>query len=242
VGMEGINPLPSPPPPELGWLEGVVPAGELPDLAAPLAAPAPSHLRSATELMARCRNWEDHRLRYVHGITPVWRFERRPAVQAAGPAADLRGALVHGVLERIQEEEELAELLEVAVAALDAPELEEHLAPGSAYRVALEEEIRRVVTGREWSWYVDGPHWRELRFVHLRAPGRWRVGAMDLYRPGVPAVIVDFKTQQVTAGEVAGEARKYQVQAAVYRAAAAALQGPAQVRFHFTRPNVAVKG
>ena len=63
---------------------------------------------------------------------------------------------------------------------------------------------RRVVASDEWRWYVAGPHSRELRFVQFRARRRWRVGAMDLFRPGEPAVIVDFKTQDVTSAESGG--------------------------------------
>jgi hypothetical protein len=107
---------------------------------------------------------------------------------------------------------------------------------GSNYRTALEEEIRSVVRSSEWTWYVEGEHYRELEFVHLAAQREWRVGALDLYRPDTPnAVIVDFKTHEV--GEVEKAAEASRVQATVYRDAAG-VRGDVDVRLHFTRGNV----
>ena len=154
----------------------------------------------------------------------------------------MRGTIIHGVLERIQEEAELAELLDVTVSALDQPELEEQLAVGTAYRQKLEEEIRGVVQSEEWQWYVDGEHYRELQFVHLVHSGKWRVGALDLYRPGEPNVVIDFKTHDITTEEAAAkEATKYSIQGAVYRAAVGKLAGEVEARLHFTRGNVVVE-
>ncbi|HEX9754582.1 MAG TPA: hypothetical protein VGA42_02695, partial [Gemmatimonadales bacterium] len=102
----------------------------------------------------------------------------------------------------------------------------------------LEEEIRTVVASEEWRWYVDGDHWRELWFVQFRGQGKWRIGAFDLYRSGL---IVDFKTHDVTAARAAAEAAKYRLQALTYRTVVRTLVGgDAEVRFHFTRPNVVV--
>ena len=189
--------------------------------------------------MARARGRRDHRLRYVHGVLPVWRFAADGAGGRSGIASALRGVLVHGVLERIQDEAEVAELLDVVVGSVDDVELERQLVEGSALRASIEAEIARVVTSPEWKWYVQGEHWRELRFVQFRSPGRWRVGAMDLYRSGPRPVIVDFKTQDVAPEEVVAEAAKYRLQAVTYRAVCAGLgAGAAEVRFHFTAPGV----
>jgi ATP-dependent exoDNAse (exonuclease V) beta subunit len=153
----------------------------------------------------------------------------------------LRGQLIHSVLERIRDEEELAELLDVVVGTLDAPELEEVLAPGSRVREQLEAEIRGVVASPEWQWYVEGPHWRELRFVDIRSPVRWHVGAFDLYRQGEPGLIVDFKTQDVTVEAAKTAAEKYRVQARLYEAVAGRLAGSVQTRFHFTKAGAVIE-
>ncbi len=237
--ISGVEPVAQMPEPSLAWLDTVTAGGTLEPLVAPLEAPALQYTRSATELMSRARGGKDHRLMYLHGIQPVWRYAREGGSNG-GLRADLRGVLVHGVLERIQEEDDVTELLDVVVGAIDAPELEEYLARDSAVRSAIEEEIRRVVSSAEWRWYVEGAHFRELRFVQFRSPRRWRIGAMDLYRPGHPTVIVDFKTQDITPGQAKSEAQKYRLQAATYRVVARAVAGVELVenRFHFTRPGV----
>ncbi|MEO8448428.1 MAG: UvrD-helicase domain-containing protein [Gemmatimonadota bacterium] len=240
----GVDPVPLPAEPSLSWIDAVEQEAGVPPLAASLHAGSLQCTRSASELMARARNGKDHRLQFLHGVMARWRFA--PTGSAGSGAvhvpSHLKGVLVHGVLERIREEMELADLLEMAVGALDAPELEEYLSAGTAYRDALEEEIRKVVKGDQWKWYVEAAHWRELKFVQFGSPLRWRVGAMDLYRPGSPGRIVDFKTQDVEASGVDAEARKYRFQAATYRTVAKALGGEASVDFHFTVPNMSVRG
>lgn len=247
-----------PPSPSLSWLDDLREEGA-PPLVRPVRAGPVRRFRSATEIMTRLRSRKEWRHRYVYGVEPVWWFARRSAAGAgtgAGAGQDVpphvRGVVIHGVLERIREEHELEELLDVAIGALDQPELEERLAPGTAYREALEAELRRVVASDEWRWYVEGEHWRELWFVHFRSPTRWRVGAFDLYRRGRPRdLIVDFKTHDVEAAEVARVARDYAAQVAVYRGAARAAGtdaaqsgegGDIDVRLHFTRPNVVWRG
>lgn len=228
--------IPEPPPaPELAWLDALVEMG-VPPLAGEVRAGPVRYTRSATEIMTRARSRREWQLRYLHGVEPSWIFARTG--EGAEVPAMVRGVVIHGVLERIREEADLAELLEVAIGALDSPELEERLGAGTAYRLALEEELRRVVASDEWRWYVEGEHWRELRFVHLRAPRRWRAGAFDLFRPGEPRhLIVDFKTHEIEAAAVESTAAHYAPQVAVYRAAARAAGRDALVRLHFTRPN-----
>jgi hypothetical protein len=143
------------------------------------------------------------------------------------------------VLERIREAGELGELLDVVIGALESPEVEEQLAPGTEYRIALEEELGRVVTSPEWHWYVEGEHWRELGFVHFRRPNKWRIGAFDLYRRMAPkSLIVDFKTHGIDAMDAPKVALDYSIQIAVYRATALAAGSAVEVRLHFTGPNV----
>ena len=127
-----------------------------------------------------------------------------------------RGAVIEGVRERIEEEAELARILDETIGSLDEPQIDGVLGSGSNYRTALEEEIRGVVRSSEWAWYVEGEHYRELEFVHLAGPREWRAGAFDLYRPDEPdAVIVDFKTQEVGEDDVEQVAEPYRVQARV---------------------------
>lgn len=112
-------------------------------------------------------------------------------------------------------------------------------------------------------------YWKELLFLHLPARRDWRFGAFDLYRragaggaPSAPAAtvvedapavasaatgtvdgrafLVDFKTHPIPADRAAKVARDYEIQADVYRAAAA-MAGPVSLRLHFTRPNAVVE-
>ena len=225
---------------ELDWLDGLVP-GELFELAATIEPPAERRVTSATELRLREADEAAWRLRYLHGVEEVWRFAPGPAGEAEIPAT-LRGTLIHGVLERIEAVEELSRLLNETLADVDAPPgAEELLEPGTPYRRALEAEIERVVTGDRWKWYVRGEHYRELRFISL-ASRPWRAGALDLYRPGSDPWVIDFKTHRIEAGEAAGVAADYRVQADVYCEAVAALSGrTARVLLHFTHPDIAVE-
>lgn len=164
--------------------------------------------------------------------------------------AHLRGSLIHGVLERIEALDELSGILNETISALDTPPgIEDHLLHGTAYREALAAEITRVVTSKNWHWYVDGQHYRELRFLHLSTEGDWKQGALDLYRPrtgdgldvDLPCV-VDFKTHQISADDVGEIAVDYRIQVATYRDAVTALAGRTpRVLLHFTHPNVAIE-
>jgi ATP-dependent exoDNAse (exonuclease V) beta subunit len=227
------------PEPRLDWLDEI----ELDDAPEPLVAPLrPGRrrlFRSATELLSRRRGFREWQLKYWHGVTPPWYFAPDSESEDEIPGW-VRGVVIHGVLERIQEETELAELLEETIGALDSPELEGRMAAGTEYRDALEREIAGVVASEEWSWYTDGAHQRELLFAQLVGPAKWRVGAFDLFRPGDPHWIVDFKTHEIDADAVERVAGEYARQALLYRIAGEALAGPARVRLHFTRPNRAV--
>ncbi len=175
----------------LAWLEGIVEA-EPPPLVRPLETPALSFLSSATEIRLKARSPEEWELRYAHGVQPVWRFApEREGERALDPT--VRGQVIHGVLERIEEAAEIARVLEETVSGIDAAEVEELLQPGTEYREALEREIERVVESPEWAWYVAPPHdperHRELPFLHLIGPREWRQGAYDLYRPAAEAAL-----------------------------------------------------
>ncbi len=234
---------PLPPEPALAWIDDVGPGAALPPFVGDLPMPPLRPVRSATELMTRHRSLEEWRLRYERGVIAVWRFAPRDTRGATVPPW-VRGQIIHGVLEHIEDEAEVAELLEVTIGAVDATGLEEHLAPGAEYRRRLEEEIARVVASEEWKWYVEGDHFRELQFVHLRTPGKWRVGAFDLFRPEADkGWIIDFKTHGISAARAPQTAARYALQSAAYRAAARELTGvEPRVRFHFTGPGVVVEG
>jgi ATP-dependent helicase/nuclease subunit A len=220
----------------LEWLNQIE-LSETSLLACTLDVPQFRFTTSASELMTKERDPEEWKRRYVHGVQAPWAFTKAGAGGDEVPP-HVRGTLIHGVLERIQEETELSRILDETIGSLDEPQLDEVLGSGSNYRTALEEEIRDVVRSSEWTWYVEGEHYRELEFVHLAGQREWWVGAFDLYRPDAPdAVIVDFKTHEVGVEEVEQAAEAYRVQARVYREAAG-VRGDVDVRLHFTRGNV----
>ncbi|MEE8488134.1 MAG: 3'-5' exonuclease, partial [Gemmatimonadota bacterium] len=232
----------------LDWFDHLQ-RGEMPPFARPVPEPPRSRLTSATELSMRTRDANAWHIRYVHGVEEAWRFA--PAQEDGGNVpAHLRGSLIHGVLERIEALDELSGILNETISALDTPPgIEDHLLHGTAYREALEAEITRVVTSKKWHWYVDGQHYRELRFLHLSTEGDWIQGAFDLYRPrtgdGLDAdtpCVVDFKTHQISGDDVKEIAVDYRIQVATYRDAVTALAGRTpRVLLHFTHPNVAIE-
>jgi ATP-dependent exoDNAse (exonuclease V) beta subunit len=231
--------LPPPAPePRLDWLSDVGEAASPPPTAEVMRSGRLRYYRSATELMTYKRNRKEWELRYRHGVVPHYYFAPESVSHDKVPAR-VRGDIIHGVLERIEDESELAQLLDVTIGALDAPELEERLAPGTEYRLALEKEIEGVVQSDEWKEYTEGEHHRELWFLQLVSPGKWRLGAFDLFRLD-PNLIVDFKTHDIGSEDAEKTAGDYRLQALLYRAAARALGRDPRVRFHFTKPNRAV--
>ena len=239
--------VPPPDPPvdvELGWMDELEERA-VADSSEALPAPPTRFTTSATEAMKREADPKEWALRYLHGIIETWRFAPHPSGEGSDLPPTERGKLIHDVLERIQEEEELAELLDERIGAADAHEIEVTAAPGTAYRAALENEIREVIRGEDWRWYVDGEHYRELRFIRLVESDLWEVGALDLYRPSRVAAaderdaaswIIDFKTHQISAAEMESTARRYRIQGDVYRAAGSMKDSP-RVLLHFTHPN-----
>lgn len=231
----------------LDWLDRLRPAGPSP-LADSLPEPPLRWLTSATEVMMREDSPEEWALRYRHGVEPAWAFapERKAGEGDALPAR-VRGTIIHGALERYppgpleqaRRDLELARILDEVIGELDAPELEPYLARGQRYREALEREVARVVSSDSWAWYTEGAHHRELPFLHLTQPRAWTIGAFDLYRPGDPARIIDFKTHEIDATKVEAAAATYRRQVELYRAAAE-MAGAAEVRLFFTGPGVEV--
>ena len=219
---------------------------------------------SATELMMKAKDLREWERRYLHGV-----FEEDDYFPVSGgveqPSGRIHGTIIHGVLERIRAVEEIGRIIEETISSLDLPDLPSIWEVGSSYRLALEEEISRVVSSPEWHWYVEGEHSRELPFMHLSKDG-WIKGEIDLYRPrsrestasGQVSLfenspfrsneetswVIDFKTHDADAAKVDTIANDYAIQAQVYREAATALgrddQAP-RVALHFTNPNVVVE-
>ena len=267
-----VDPPPAPSPPSLDWLDAWE-AVRSPALIEPLPEPPFRWIRSATELMLQARDPEAWERRYRHGVQAPWEF----APEATGPGSPatrdhgarepvlpgtVRGDIIHGVLERLEDAAELSRILDETIGSLDEPELEDMLSPGARYREVLEAEIRRVVESPEWAWYTAGElgrdYWKELTFTHLVGRRDWRFGAFDLYRTaaatggaagtgggaGTPSgtgpLIVDFKTHPITADRAPKVAEDYRIQADVYRVAGA-ISGEPEVRLHFTGPNTVVE-
>ncbi len=219
--------------------------------------------RSATELTVLEADPEEWERRYQYGVLAPWHFAPESSAEEVGLPALVRGQIIHGALERLEAEAEIARVVEETIGSLEEPELEAMLRPGSEYRRQLEEEIRRVAASEEWAWYTAGElgrdYWKELTFTHLLGARDWRFGAFDLYRrlagPGpapshlagtmdlreeMDALVIDFKTHGITAAQAPRVARGYRIQADVYRAAASSLAGPVAVGLHFTGPNAVV--
>jgi ATP-dependent exoDNAse (exonuclease V) beta subunit len=234
----------------LWWLSKIM-QGEAPALVRPIRTVARSFMSSASELMMKENDPDRWSALYVHGVELADRFA--PASGSGEVPAHVRGTLIHGVLERIRDAEELSRILNETIGGIDAPDLEEALSPGSRYREALEQEIEQVVSGPLWRWYVEGDHHRELPFIHLAGDRNWIHGAFDLYRPAAPdsgverdlsTWIIDFKTHGIEESAIPETAREYRVQADVYMEAVRALLDPAQsvrLALHFTRPNRSIE-
>lgn len=227
------------PEPTLAWLADIEGRGAPSPLVAPVHVGRRRRFRSATELMSHGRSRREWQLKYWYGVMPPWYFAPESEPEDEIPAW-VRGVVIHGVLERLEEEMEIAQLLDETIGALDSPELEERMATGTEYRLALEEEIGKVVTSKEWKSYTEGEHYRELSFAQVVTSCKWRTGAFDLFRVGIPNSIVDFKTHEIDRAEAERVAREYRRQVLLYSAAARALAGPARVQLHFTRPNQAI--
>ena len=216
----------------LEWL-GRVEEGASEPMVTSRPTPPGRWLSSATELMLLGKDPEAWERKYLHGAMASWEFT--PKLGDAPVPSHVRGTVIHGVLERIQEESELAQLLDETIGSLDDPDVENALGSGSAYREALEKEIAAFVETPGWAAVTEGEHYRELSFVHLAEERSWRAGALDLYRPDEPtSLVVDFKTHPVKTEEEAEKVRDgYGVQVGVYRRAGELL-GPTSVRLEFT--------
>lgn len=178
----------------------------------------------------------------------LWRRSEFAAREVKLPAAgdiDPRGlgTLVHAVLER------LTLRGDEAIAAWC-----ERLAPLNVNRSVDEtaalatQLLTRFVASTRYEALAAAPQVeREVEFLLAWPPDSAEPHAMlSGYIDGAYQLpdgrwqIVDYKTNQVTAGEVSSEAKKYELQLAVYALAieAATGQPPAGMTLHFLRPGV----
>jgi ATP-dependent helicase/nuclease subunit A len=215
-------------------------------LAAPHAAivvPAPRTRHSATELMTLERCGLRHWFKYVAGIREE--SVARP-VDAGALTPIQRGLIVHDVVSRYKEDVELQALLEDAIGRFDDDAPPPESAQGFGYRVSLRTEVESVLAHPEFRPILDRPGAeRELAFLHLRAPGTYLDGRIDLVAPGSDGYdVIDLKTGEITSEATAARAAQYDTQRAVYVDAIEAITGRAvsSFRFHFSQPAVQVGG
>ncbi len=193
---------------------------------------------SATELLVHDRCRRRHWYRYVAGLP-------EPDADASEErlvAAVRRGQIVHEVLERIREEDELPGLLEAAIGRWD-----EHAPPpdgerGRRYRAHLREEVENVLEHPDYREIFDRPDARrELGFAYIHADGIAATGRIDLAAPGGNGLrLLDVKTTQCDADAVETKVAQYGPQRDVYVTAAEAIAGtPVDwFAFQFTRARV----
>ena len=201
--------------------------GPLPPV--PLVPGSPRH--SASEMLAFVRCPTRHRFRYVLGL-------REPEVDRSGEdfmSAVARGNIVHDVLQRCREEDELDALLEDAIRRLDENAPLAETPEGGRYRAHLKEEIALVAGHADYRAVADLPGARrELPFLHVAGAGHFYQGAIDLAARGDAGyVLLDVKTAQGDAEQAKQKAAHYAPQRDVYVRAAEAIGGGTVERFAF---------
>ena len=223
----------------LAWLD-LVDSHPSDERTTTLLEPPLSFARSASELMVQEKNQSEWERYYRHGVRAASDVTEEKGGSPLVPG-NIRGSVIHAVLERISESTELVKLLDDVISELVAPEVAVVMASGTPYRAALEKEIRDVVQGDEWKWYFEGEYYSELPFVYLLAPKDWRIGDLDLYRPGPEALVIDFKTHEDVIDQESAEkvAEEYKTQMQVYREAAS-MKSKAEARLFFTKPRIEV--
>ena len=212
-------------------------------LPAPLAdvvVPAGRRRHSATELLSFSRCQRRHWFRYVAGLP-------EPEVDRGGSefiSAVKRGQIVHDVLERLREQDELERLLEDAIGRWDREAPPPEGSRGAAYRQHLREEVERVAGHPQYRAIADLPTARrELAFTHLLAGDAYTQGAMDLAALRLDGlVLVDVKTSQMGAADAKQRAAAYAPQRDVYVAAAEAVSGldVSEFAIQFSRAGIQV--
>lgn len=212
----------------------------LPSPLRPIAVPAGRPRHSATELLTFSRCSKKHWFKYVVGV-------REPEVDLHSNDfidAVTRGQIIHDVLERLSEEDELDALLEDAIGRWDedapAPEIPE----GRKYRGKLRREIKSVVDHPEYRAVADLPSARrELGFLYIDSPDAFYQGSIDLAaEEDDKLVLLDVKTSRVDAAVAQEKADRYRAQRDVYVTAANGISDTKVGRFafQFSHPGVQV--
>ena len=205
------------------------------DFALSLPEPPLSFTRSATELMLADKDRELWEKRYRHGVIDPRDFIETDVRETSVPG-NIRGEVIHGVLEKVGEGSDLESLLRETIAALVPTRFVELMSGDTDYGADLEREIRNVLQDKKSSWYFKGNYYPELPFVHFLTCKDWRIGHLDLYRPDPEALVIDFKTHQDVNDQESADkvAEEYRIQVEVYRDAAS-VRSKAEVRLFFTQ-------
>jgi ATP-dependent helicase/nuclease subunit A len=219
--------------------EGAAPAepGPVSDLATVPAfepripVPAGGRRHSASEMLGFARCARRHWFKYVLGL-------REPAVDTASTGfidAVTRGTIVHDVLERLREEDELDSLLEDAIGRWDEEAPPPESGEGVRYRTHLREEIESVSTHADYRTIADLPSARrELGFLHIADAEHCYQGKIDLAAvEDERYVLLDVKTSQGDAEASERKAADYALQRDVYVASAEGISGREVGRFAF---------
>lgn len=216
----GVEAAAEAPPPEPGTVEDPETL-DLPPV--PVRVPMGPTRHSATEFLVHSRCRRRHWLRYVERIPEP---DHRGS-EAALVSAVRRGQIVHEVLERLDNEDHLAGLLEAAIGRWDESAPPPDSDPGRRYRAHLEDEIQRVIQHPDYRELFDRPEARrELGFAYVHGDGVSALGSIDLAAPGPDGLrILDVKTTQCDADAVDAKARQYAPQRDVYVTAAGAIAG-----------------
>ncbi|HSM35977.1 MAG TPA: UvrD-helicase domain-containing protein [Longimicrobiales bacterium] len=228
-------------PPAIGESAAAVLAGPPP----PVATPAGPQRLSATQLLTRSRCEKRYHLKYVLRI-PEPEAERHADSDTLIRAV-VRGQIVHDVLHRYRDPQELADVIEVAIGRWDEAAPPPDTDRGARYRAELREEVDRVLAMPEYAALraEEGAR-RELRFLQVHPDGRATEGAIDLAvgpaggREGWR--LVDVKTNRVEGAGIAAVAAGYAPQRDVYVDATGSIsdESVATFTFAFSGPGVAV--
>jgi ATP-dependent helicase/nuclease subunit A len=211
----------------------------------PVAAPAGPQRLSATQLLTRSRCEQRYHLKYVLRI-PEPEAERHADSDTLIRAV-VRGQIVHEVLHRYRDPEELTDVIEVAIGRWDEGAPPPDTERGARYRDELREEVDRVLALPEYTALRSAAGARrELRFLHVHPDGRATEGAIDLaVGPTGPSEgwrLVDVKTNRVDRAGAAAVAAGYAPQRDVYVDATGSISGESveAFTFAFSGPGVAV--
>ncbi len=212
----------------------------LPVLNARIPIVAGSQRHSATEMLTFVRCQRRHWLKYVRGL-------REPQVESESVEfidAITRGLIVHDVLERHREEDELDVLLEDAIGRWDEDAPPPESAQGTRYREHLREAVTSVTTHDEYRAIADLPSARrELGFLHIADAEHFYQGKIDLAAlEDEGYVLLDVKTSQGDAKASERKAKQYAPQRDVYVASAEGIsaRNVGRFAFQFSRAEVQV--